>query len=856
MRRQCRLCGTKSNDDDNAVLRRCPPEVIDLLPFEVSWAIPGVRYRLLREVTSQLEYDVIKRQGVSNVLEKLSISGSLNVERRISSYYSSAQVWFRQLEELVGDVAWAALSEDKQHMLAEQRAEYLLYRDKENKVVPFGDVFSLKGFGLHYPSLQVVQRELLVVFEQRRLFREAELCRFGAENVISIDVFKRNGQWMASVVDCEMVRLIGECVVGSNSVRGAANMLAAIGRRENMNAMICMIDDVQHTARDPQGTTGSLFIMGCLSTIQWVGQDRFHAVHDFSKFMLPSAPFYHQTLIDLRAASVVIDASAREAILSGMMMGSITKRCTFKGREFSTSDLADLNEQERRTLITEWEISGVLHEMFSKTPCLLPEVMVDKATLKWKLDQFQEATRSRIWDSRGNPLHPGKLLFASQTAFDDKMKNLEKRLACCIPPPELAYLSKKIIGEYQGYPVYRSLLHSCGNESWHSLTSDFVTTENPSKELKTSLYYEGNSARNNQITVDANEAPRSGHRQPWEALRSNEYAGHGEVKLTRMVAVAPHPALPKLVAPAEGEVILQPVASFAAKSGKGGNSIKHIPLKSLLATGALPLPRLSQGTHLRLGLQVNSPRPFPPPFPLSLFPLSLLHSPPVLFPSSLIPLESYSPRLLPLLVQTASSSQPTSSSASSQQQASSSQSTSSSQPASSSAPSQQQASSSQSASSSQQQAASSQSASSSQPASSSSSQSQSSQPGGAQVRVIEWNNPQLIKAMMDEEMYNGDFVGQGMTKKEALAALDARRQFLQSHGVWDSTLTVENNRQKLAALRQERSVQLQAEQLQADAEGRRRQAYVENLVRQLKQSQQGQADVQRPQQQQVCGART
>ena len=122
--------------------------------------------------------------------------------------------------------------------------------------------------------------------------------------------------------------------------------------------------------------------------------------------------------------------------------------------------------------------------------------------------------------------------------------------------------------------------------------------------------------------------------------------------------------------------------------------------------------------------------------------------------------------------------------------------------------------------------------------------------------MIEWNNPQLIKAMMDEEMYNGDFVGQGMTKKEALAALDARRQFLQSHGVWDSTLTVENNRQKLAALRQERSVQLQAEQLQADAEGRRRQAYVENLVRQLKQSQQGQADVQRPQQQQVCGART
>ena len=164
-------------------------------------------------------------------------------------------------------------------------------------------------------------------------------------------------------------------------------------------------------------------------------------------------------------------------------------------------------------------------------------------------------------------------------------------------------LGVKQIGEFQGLPTYRLLFHSCGNEAWHALTSDFVTTENPGPELiKTSLYYEGNTARNEAASIAAGQVVKTGHTRPWESMESNELAGHGESKLTRIVVVAPHPSLPVLKPPAEGELILQPVGSFAAKGRKGGNSLPQFQLRSGLATGARLLPRVPASFWLQVHL--------------------------------------------------------------------------------------------------------------------------------------------------------------------------------------------------------------------------------------------------------------
>ena len=398
-----------------------------------------------------------------------------------------------------------------------------------------------------------------------------------------------------------------------------------------------------------------------ISRIEWVAQDRFHCSHNFAKFLLSSAPGYHETLIDLRQSSTVVDNRCRSSIFSAVMSGALVKRCSFKGRDFSTREILDLLSAESRLQrFLEWEESGVLHEMFSTQPCLLPEEMVDVETLNRQLDAFLSRVHSRVWDSSGggtwhnnapllripsapypliltyplssyplsslspfsslsplpslspfsfhpvfadagNPLHPGKLLVPSQTDLTRLGANLKARMRCCVPPT--AALKKAafiVIGKFQQMDVHRNQYHSCGNESWHSITSDFVTTDAPSKELKTGLYYEGNSARNSEVTIALGEAPRTGHRRPWASLDSNELAGHGESNLQRIVSVAPHAGLPQLKPPAEGEVIVQEVGSFAAKSSKGAMSAPQLALRSRLAAEDAHLPRVPQRAWLRL----------------------------------------------------------------------------------------------------------------------------------------------------------------------------------------------------------------------------------------------------------------
>ena len=265
------------------------------------------------------------------------------------------QVWWRQREQLVNDAKWADLTLQQQFSLTRLRAEFICFQDAPNKVAPFGDLYSLSGFGLVFPSLNTLQGGLLVVFQQRRLFREAALCHFGAEYAISIDVFKRQGQWMASVIDILFMRLIGECVVPSNSLAGADNMLMAVGKR--ITAKVVIIDDVHYTAADPQATKPSQMLKRCLPTVEWIGQDRFHVVHNFSKNLLPSAPGFQDVLIDLRQSSVAPDSRSLAAIRTALLGGTLKKRCHFKGHDFSTSELESiLTTEGKMQKIQQWEV--------------------------------------------------------------------------------------------------------------------------------------------------------------------------------------------------------------------------------------------------------------------------------------------------------------------------------------------------------------------------------------------------------------------------------------------------------------------------------------------------------------------
>ena len=68
------------------------------------------------------------------------------------------KVWWRQRVQLVGDDEWAKLGIVDRLRRAELRGEFLCFKDQDNKVAPFGDPFSLNGFGLSFPYPLMVQR--------------------------------------------------------------------------------------------------------------------------------------------------------------------------------------------------------------------------------------------------------------------------------------------------------------------------------------------------------------------------------------------------------------------------------------------------------------------------------------------------------------------------------------------------------------------------------------------------------------------------------------------------------------------------------------------------------------------------
>ena len=160
-----------------------------------------------------------------------------------------------------------------------------------------------------------------------------------------------------------------------------------------------------------QSTKAATFIKECIDKgresrdrqIIWIGQDRFHASHNFGKHLLSSAPGHHEVLIDLRQSCTISNNQCRSAVFSAVLTGALKKRCTFRGCEYSTEDVLQLDGPEARLQrLVEWEVSGVLHEMFSTSPtCLLPEGMVDAATLDRQMDAFQARTRARIWSADG-----------------------------------------------------------------------------------------------------------------------------------------------------------------------------------------------------------------------------------------------------------------------------------------------------------------------------------------------------------------------------------------------------------------------------------------------------------------------
>ena len=80
---------------DPVVLRRLRdvPSLLERLPFDLEFSFSDVY--LHRGHTSSLQYDMVTRQGISNMIEKVVKLGAETVMRKAESYMADVQLWFR-----------------------------------------------------------------------------------------------------------------------------------------------------------------------------------------------------------------------------------------------------------------------------------------------------------------------------------------------------------------------------------------------------------------------------------------------------------------------------------------------------------------------------------------------------------------------------------------------------------------------------------------------------------------------------------------------------------------------------------------------------------------------------------------
>jgi hypothetical protein len=196
MRSKCDDCSATFRHTDAVVLHRLRdvPEVLATLPFDPEWGFDDIF--LSASVTCNAEYDVTSRQGIANMVEKLAKCGEKEVVRMMELYLCDARMWMEQMGKLVGDAAWALLTEAQKMELAPVRGEYAFFSSTPEPATPLGEghgCADARRFNIPILTAKTITKQLLENFEQQRSLDEAIMYSVGCGDVCSLDCSAPNG---------------------------------------------------------------------------------------------------------------------------------------------------------------------------------------------------------------------------------------------------------------------------------------------------------------------------------------------------------------------------------------------------------------------------------------------------------------------------------------------------------------------------------------------------------------------------------------------------------------------------------------------------------------------------------------
>ena len=587
---KCGVCGVASSHVDPVVLARLKnvPALLNQLPFDPSFQFNEIF--LDRTFTSILDYDVITRQGVANVVEKIRKVGDESCLRIEKEYYMAGQIYWNGLDALVHKDA-SSFDAEHQRMLSFLCGEHGFYLaqnvDKVERLAPFG---SPVHFGNTMMAANTLTERLLEVFEQRRPDRKDLMCSVGCTIACAIDFCKQTAKDLGDkkgwnlIATNEESNLLGELLVDGVSLtddsEGAIKTrkwLQRLRQRPNFHAKVLVLDNVPPQLLNGEGVIDSKIVKVILQEmgdidgdgrgIEHVIQDRFHVGHGFSPNFNNLDPRYFDLICKgWREQTVSRDRRAEEIVDSALRAGQVAKKVTFRGQDYVVKRGEKMDDAQ----INEWKELGVYHKMFSTGNVVVPEHVKSASVLKNDIPPWVASLVEMLFDAEGKPKRiSGKSLIPTPEKLKQLVNNALARILNCVPPDGIDAWRKIGEQDHNGFEIYKPNFHTCGCESWNASQTAFCAGDNLSREMATGCHYEGNARqiqRKGESMGRQEQLSTHRHSEVWEV---NELAGHGgDAARTRLVSLQPH-AVERPPRAADAEICVQDVGSFARRSGGG-----------------------------------------------------------------------------------------------------------------------------------------------------------------------------------------------------------------------------------------------------------------------------------------------
>ena len=352
--------------DGRTTLSRIPPELLNTSIVHPDFMNPAAGYWPSRGLSASMQYDVICKQGFEDVARKVSDAIEMLQDEIDDQHDADVLEWWTQLDQSVGDSAWAALGSSDKLRLMDQRAEYMYF-----------DQFAVKGATLSpctsRPTAVQFESMFLEFIERFRLPLVAEYQSTvprendGLSVDATFDVASRignKGDNLVTVTRSSDGSLVAMSNLKSGSGDAVAAFLGAVAQREGYpkdKSLILNIDDRKVMAVPGAASPYELKLLDATLAKAAV-QDFFHVIKHFNSFFNPHhAQFHYLSSVKFRDCARVRVSELESEVDALLRNGKISSTVKFN-RE---THIITPDQPVNQATIDQMKESGLYHQHFS-----------------------------------------------------------------------------------------------------------------------------------------------------------------------------------------------------------------------------------------------------------------------------------------------------------------------------------------------------------------------------------------------------------------------------------------------------------------------------------------------------------